>query len=126
VGESSLEKGSTPWSAVTLPHSFQLLRPFISEPSAPLCTRALLLSAAAVTMASLVRPEHFQTEEALDMVRRLLGWSTPAFAGRIRAGTTPLGDLAVGEFMLFVSYLSYGLALPISPFFLLLLEEFGL
>jgi hypothetical protein len=45
-------------------------------------------------MASLVRPEHFQTEEALDMVRRLLGWSAPVFDGRIRAGTTPLGDLA--------------------------------
>jgi hypothetical protein len=43
-----------------------------------------------------------------------------------RAGATPLGDLATGEFVLFVSYLSYGLALPISPFFLLLLEELGL
>ena len=50
------------------------------------------------------------------MVRNLLGWSVPAFAGRIRAG----------EFVLFVSYLSCGLALPISPFFLLLLEELGL
>jgi hypothetical protein len=77
-------------------------------------------------MASLVHPERFQTEEALDMVRRLLGWSTPTFAGRIRAGTNPLGDLAAGEFVLFVSYLSCGLALSISPFFLLLLEEFGL
>ena len=77
-------------------------------------------------MATLVRLEHFQTEEVLDVVRRLLGWSTPAFVRRIRAGTTPLGDLVVGEFMLFVSYLSCGLALPISPFFLLLLEEFGL
>jgi hypothetical protein len=77
-------------------------------------------------MATLVRPERFQTEEALDTVRRLLGWSTPVFAGRIRAGTTPLGDLTAGEFVLFVSYLSCGLALPISPFFLLLLEEFGL
>jgi hypothetical protein len=56
----------------------------------------------------------------------LLGWSTPAFAGRIRASTTPLGDLATREFVLFVSYLSCGLALPISSFFLLLLEEFGL
>jgi hypothetical protein len=50
----------------------------------------------------------------------------PAFAGRIRAGTTPLGDLATGEFVLFVPYLFCGLALPISLFFLLLLEEFGL
>jgi hypothetical protein len=77
-------------------------------------------------MASLVRPVHFQTEEALDMVHRLLGWSVPTFAGRIWAGTTPLGDRAAEEFVLFVSYLSCGLALPISPFFLLLLEQFGL
>jgi hypothetical protein len=77
-------------------------------------------------MASLVRPERFQTEGALDMVCRLLGWSALAFAGRIRAGTTPLGDLAAGEFVLFVPYISCGLVLPISPFFLLLLEEFGL
>jgi hypothetical protein len=37
-----------------------------------------------------------------------------------------LDDLAVGEFVLFVSYLSCGLALPISPFFMLLLEELSL
>jgi hypothetical protein len=56
----------------------------------------------------------------------LLGWSAPAFAARIRAGAAPLGDLAFWEFVLFVSYISCGLALPILPFFLLLLEEFGL
>jgi hypothetical protein len=60
---------------------------------------------------------------ALNLVRNLLGWGTPVFTGRIRAGASPLSDLAVGEFVLFVSKLSYGLALPISPFFLLLLEE---
>jgi hypothetical protein len=60
------------------------------------------------------------------MVRHLLRWSAPAFAGRIRAGSTPLGDLTAGEFVLFVSYLSCRLALLISPFFLLLLEEFRL
>jgi hypothetical protein len=77
-------------------------------------------------MAMLVRPEHFQTEEALDTVRRLLGWGTPVFVGRIRADTTPLCDLDAREFVLFVSYLFCGLALSISPFFLLLLEEFEL
>jgi hypothetical protein len=60
---------------------------------------------------------------ALNLVRNLHGWSAPAFAGRIRAGATPLGDLAAREFVLFVPYLSCGLSLPISPFFLLLLEE---
>jgi hypothetical protein len=75
-------------------------------------------------MATLVCPDRYQTQATLDTVRRLLGWVTPTFAGRIRAGTTPLGDLAAGEFVLFIPYL-FGLALPISPFFLLLLEEFG-
>jgi hypothetical protein len=77
-------------------------------------------------MAMLVHPDRYQTEAALDTVRRLLGWGTPAFAGRIWADTTPLDDLAAWEFVLFVPYLFCGLALPISPFFLLLLEEFGL
>jgi hypothetical protein len=59
-------------------------------------------------------------------VRRLLGWSAPSHAWRIRAGASPLGGLAAGEFVLFVSYLSCGLVLPISPFFMLLLEDLGL
>jgi hypothetical protein len=59
-------------------------------------------------------------------VHNLLRWSASVLTGRIRAGATPLSDLAAREFMLFVSYLCCGLALPISPFFLLLLEEFGL
>jgi hypothetical protein len=74
-------------------------------------------------MASLVHPERFQSKGALNLVCNLLGWGTSAFTGRIRVGATPLGDLAAGEFVLFVSYLSCGLALPISPFFQLLLEE---
>jgi hypothetical protein len=77
-------------------------------------------------MASLGHPEHFQSEGALNLVHNLLRWSTPVHAGRIHAGATPLGDLAGGEFVLFVSYLSCGLVLPILPFFLLLLEELGL
>jgi hypothetical protein len=32
-------------------------------------------------------------------VRNLLGWGVPAFAGRIRAGASPYGDLAAGEFV---------------------------
>jgi hypothetical protein len=77
-------------------------------------------------MTLLVRPDRFQSEVALNLVRNLLGWGTPVLAGRIRVGTVPLGGRATGEFVLFVSYLSCGLALPISPFFLLLLEELGL
>jgi hypothetical protein len=96
--------------------------------SAPLCIRALLLytRAAADAMTSLGHPDRFQSEEVLNLVRGLLEWSTPGLAGRIRVGSVPLGNLAAGEFVLFTSYISCGLALPILPFFLLLLEEFGL
>jgi hypothetical protein len=125
-GRVFLEKGFTPRVAVTLSHSLQLLRPFAFELFAPLCICVPLLPAAVVTMASLAHPERFQSEGALNLVRNLLGWGAPAFAGRVHAGASPLGDLAAGEFVLFVSYLSYGLVLPISPFFLLLLEELDL
>jgi hypothetical protein len=73
-------------------------------------------------MASLGHPDRFQSEEALNLVRDLLGWSAPGLVGRIRAGAAPLSDLAAGEFLLFTSYISCGLALSISPFFLLLLR----
>jgi hypothetical protein len=60
------------------------------------------------------------------VVRHLLGWTTPELAGKIQAGSSSLNNLVVGEFVLFNAYISCGLAPPISSFFLLLLEEFGL
>jgi hypothetical protein len=77
-------------------------------------------------MAWLGRSRRFRSQAQLDVVRRLLGWTSPELARRIRAGSLPLADLDVGEFVLFVAYASCGLALPISSFFLLLLEEYGL
>ena len=44
----------------------------------------------------------------------------------IRVGSVPLGDLCAAEFVLFISHISTGVGLPISSFFLLLLEDFGL
>ena len=83
-------------------------------------------SAAVATVALLDPPERFQPEVALNLVRNLLGWGVPAFAGRICVGASPHGNLVAGEFVLFVSNLPSGLALPISSFFMLLLEELGL
>ena len=77
-------------------------------------------------MASLGHPRRFQTEEELNTVRCLLGWSVQETAWGIRAGSVPLGNLCAGEFVLFISHISTGLGLPISSFFLLLLEDFGL
>jgi hypothetical protein len=71
-------------------------------------------------------PPRFQTEAELNMVRRLLGWSPQETAWGIRAGSVPLGDLCAGEFVLFISHISTGVGLPISSFFLLLQEDFGL
>jgi hypothetical protein len=50
----------------------------------------------------------------------------PELVRRIRAGSIPLNDLEAGEFVLFNSYAMCGVVPPISSFFLLLLEEFGL
>jgi hypothetical protein len=83
-------------------------------------------SVVVVAMALLDPLECFQSEVALNSVRNLLRRGVSAFARRIRVGATPLGDLAAEEFVLSVSNFSYGLALPISPFFVLLLEELGL
>jgi hypothetical protein len=77
-------------------------------------------------MALLDPPECLQSEVALNLVHNLLGWGAPAFAERIRVGISPLGDLAAVEFVLFVSNLPCGLALSISSFFVLMLEELGL
>ena len=77
-------------------------------------------------MASLVHPRRFQTEEELNTVCRLLGWSPQETTWGIRASSVPLGILRAGEFVLFISHISTGLGLPISSFFLLLLEDFGL
>jgi hypothetical protein len=77
-------------------------------------------------MALLDPPERFQPKVALNLVRNLLGWGVSAFTGRIYVGASPHGDLIAREFVLFVSNLPSGLALPISSFFVLLLEELGL
>ena len=44
----------------------------------------------------------------------------------VRAGSLPFRNLRPGEFALFVSYLYCGLGVPISSFFLLLLEGYEL
>jgi hypothetical protein len=63
---------------------------------------------------------------ALNLVRNLLGWGVLAFDARICVGASPHVNLATREFVFFVSNLPDGLALPISSFFVLLLEELGL
>jgi hypothetical protein len=82
--------------------------------------------AVVATMALLDPPKRLQPEVALNLVRNLLGWGVSVFAGKIYVGASPHGDLAVGEFVFFVSNLPRGLALSITSFFVLLLEGLGL
>ena len=77
-------------------------------------------------MALLDLPERLQPEVALNLVRNMLGWGMSTFAGKIHVGASPHDNLTTGEFVFFVSNLPGGLALPISSFFVLLLEELGL
>jgi hypothetical protein len=110
------------------PFAFVLLRSTLAPPAVPFFLHApqFHVHTTVHAMASLGHPDRFQCEAVLNLVRVLLGWSALGLAGRNRAGAAPLSDLVVGEFVLFVSYISCGLALPISPFFLVLLEEFRL
>jgi hypothetical protein len=59
-------------------------------------------------------------------VRNPLGWGVLAFVGRTCVCVSPLSDLAVEEFVFFVSKLPSGLALPIPSFLVQLLEGLGL
>jgi hypothetical protein len=115
VGESFFKKGIPP-SAVAILITHSTLSPLSSPRS----------SAVVAAMALLDPLERLQPEVALNLVRNLLGWGVLAFAGRIRVGASPHGDLTVGESVLFVSNLPSGLALPVSTFFVLLLEELDL
>ncbi|KAJ1287969.1 hypothetical protein BS78_02G051700 [Paspalum vaginatum] len=67
-----------------------------------------------------------ETEENLTRVRRLLGWTDAERCDNVRTGSLPHRNLQPGEFVLFVPYLYCGLGIPISSFFMLLLEAFGL
>ncbi|KAJ1296110.1 hypothetical protein BS78_01G273800 [Paspalum vaginatum] len=67
-----------------------------------------------------------ETEENLTRVRRLLGWTDAERRDNVRTGSLPHSNLQPGEFVLFVPYLYCGLGIPISSFFMLLLEAFGL
>jgi hypothetical protein len=59
-------------------------------------------------------------------VRRLLGWQTTEYDGRIWCIAVPLTNLQHGEIVLFASYALAGLALPVSSFFLTLPENYNL
>jgi hypothetical protein len=60
------------------------------------------------------------------LVRKLLGWQSVAYDGKVQCGIISLTDLACSEIVLFSSYALAGFTLLASSFFLTLLENYGL
>jgi hypothetical protein len=50
----------------------------------------------------------------------------PSFEHRLKRGVVPLANLAPGDFVFFSAYALAGLVPPVSSFFLMLLEFYGL
>jgi hypothetical protein len=120
------ERGLIPRPAVAHSHFLQLLHPFSSESSAPLLHSHFSAfhpySSHGFSSSSGALPDREEARHGVPPARMECvvarredpSWRFPPWRSR------------AGEFVLFVSYLSCGLALPISPFFMLLLEELGL
>jgi hypothetical protein len=71
-------------------------------------------------MASILSASRFRSGSDLTKLRRLLGWQSPGYDGRVQCGAIPLRDLRPGEFIFFTSYALSALVLPFSSFFTLL------
>jgi hypothetical protein len=59
-------------------------------------------------------------------LRRLMGWQAPGFEHRLKCGVVLLANLAPGDFVFFSAYTLAGLVPPVSSFFPMLLEFYGL
>lgn len=70
-------------------------------------------------------PRTLQREKDLDLVRRAMGWFGAESLDAIRVGSIPFA-LQPGEMVLFTTYIHSGLGLPVSSFFLMLLEDYGI
>jgi hypothetical protein len=77
-------------------------------------------------MASSLSSSRLQTESNLTKLRRLLGWQSLGFDGKMRRGIAPPANLRPDEFVYFSSYALSGLVLLFSSFFFTLLESYSL
>jgi hypothetical protein len=77
-------------------------------------------------MAAELPSSRFRLSSSLASLRRLMGWQAPSFEHRLKHGVVPLANLAPGDFVFFSAYALAGLVPPVSSFFLMLLEFYGL
>jgi hypothetical protein len=78
------------------------------------------------TMAAELPPSRFRSSGSLASLRRLMGWQAPGFEHRLKHGVMLLANLELGDFVFFSVYALAGLVPPLSSFFLMLLEFYGL
>jgi hypothetical protein len=71
-------------------------------------------------------PSWFRLSISLANLRRLMGWQAPGFKHRLKHRVVPLANLEPGDFIFFSAYALAGMVPPLSSFFLMLLEFYGL
>jgi hypothetical protein len=71
-------------------------------------------------------PSRFRSSDSLASLRRLMGWQAPSFEHRLKRGVMPLANLEPVDFVFFSAHALAGLVPPLSSFFLMLLEFYGL
>jgi hypothetical protein len=77
-------------------------------------------------MVSILAASCFRSNGELRKLRRLLGWQSSEFDGRMRCGTVLLDGLWFSKFFFFSSYALFRLILPFTTFFFTLLETYDL
>jgi hypothetical protein len=77
-------------------------------------------------MAAKLPPSRFKTMGSLASLRQLIGWQVPGLAPKLKHGAVSLANMRLGDFIFFVAYALARLVLPLSSFFLTLLEYYGL
>jgi hypothetical protein len=77
-------------------------------------------------MAAELPPSRFKTMSSLASLRRLMGWQAPGLACKVKSGAASLANMWPGDFVFFTAYALAGLVPPLSSFFLMLLEYYGL
>jgi hypothetical protein len=77
-------------------------------------------------MAAELPLSRFKTTVSLASLRRLMGWQAPGLACKVKSRAASLANMRPGDFIFFAAYALAGLVPPLSSFFLMSLEYYGL
>jgi hypothetical protein len=77
-------------------------------------------------MAAELLPSRFKLLSSLASLRQLMGWQAPGLTPKLNHWAALLAHTRQGDFVFFAAYALAGLVPPLSSFFLMLLEYYGL